>query len=351
MKILHISNFVQKQNGRLQWNHCFKINNGFIRNGHNVCSFSDRDMSRMNLINKFNNNKNLNNSLIKTFKNFSPDLVVLGHADKVHNETLEEFRTINKYVKIIEWNVDNYHLDNTKNKFTKRTNLIDAFFITNADESIKSCLNDSNSISFFPNIFDSSIEQLKIFENNSFEYDLFYALSYGVGSGKIRANKSDYDREVYLDFIKNEHPEIKTNFFGYDQIQPVWGAEFEKEISKSPISLNLSRKPYLKYYSSDRISQYLGNGSCIFVDKNSQLEDLFTRDEVIFFESDDLANFGKKISYYISNKDETRRIAKNGWERGHRFYNEKIITNYFLEIAFKNKPESDYGWPIHQYFK
>ena len=69
------------------------------------------------------------------------------------------------------------------------------------------------------------------------------------------------------------------------------------------------------------------------------------------FETDDLADFGKKISYYISNKDETRRIAKNGWVRGHKFYNEKIVTNYFLEIAFKNKPESDYGWPIHQYFK
>ena len=103
----------------------------------------------------------------------------MGHADKIHNRTLQEFKTIKKDIKIIEWSVDNYYLDDTKNKFTKRTNLIDAFFITNADESIKSCLNDNNSISFFPNIFDSSIEQLKIFENNSFEYDIFYALSYG----------------------------------------------------------------------------------------------------------------------------------------------------------------------------
>ena len=350
MKILHISNFVQKQKGRLFWNHCFKINNGFIRNGHNIYLFSDRDMSRMNRLNKLNNNNSLNKELLATFKNFDPDIVVLGHADKIHNRTLQEFKTIKKDIKIIEWNVDNYYLDDTKNKFTKRTNLIDAFFITNADESIKTCLNDNNSISFFPNIFDSSIERLRIFENNSFEHDVFYALSYGVGSGKIKTKKSDYDREVYLDFIKNEYPEIKTNFFGYDNIQPVWGADFEREIGKSPISLNLSRKPHLKYYSSDRISQYLGNGSCIFVDKNSQLEDLFTNDEVIFFETDDLADFGKKISYYINNKDETRRIAKNGWERGHKFYNEKIVTKYFLEIAFKNKPESDYGWPIHQYF-
>ncbi len=351
MKILHISNFVQKQKGRLYWNHCFKINNGFIRNGHNLCLFSDRDMSRMNRFNKLNNNNSLNKDLLETFKNFDPDLVVMGHADKIHNDTLQEFKSLKKDIKIIEWNVDNYYLDNTENKFKKRSNLIDAFFITNADESIKSCLNYNNSISFFPNIFDSSIERLKIFENNFFEYDVFYALSYGVGFGKIRTNKSDYDREVYLEFIRNKYPEIKTNFFGFDNIQPVWGAEFEREISKSPISLNLSRKPLLKYYSSDRISQYLGNGSCIFVDKNSQLEDLFTNDEVIFFDTNDLSDFGKKISYYISNNNETRRIAKNGWEKGHKFYNEKIVTKYFLEIAFKNKPESDYGWPIHQYFK
>ena len=350
MKILHISNFVQKHKGRLYWNHCFKINNGFIRNGHNICLFSDRDMSRMNRLNKFNNNRSLNKELLATFKNFDPEIVVLGHADKIHNKTLEEIKSIKKDVKIIEWNVDNYYLDNTENKFIKRTNLIDAFFITNADESIRSCLSNNNSISFFPNIFDSTIERLKIFENNSFEHDVFYALSYGVGSGKIRSNKSDYDREVYLDHIKNNCPEIKTNFFGYNDVQPIWGAEFEREISKSPISLNLSRKPNLKYYSSDRISQYLGNGSCIFVDKNSRLEDLFSDDEVVFFDSNDLNEFGKKIKYYVDNKDEAKRIAKKGWERGHKNYNEQIVTNYFLDIAFNNKPSKDYSWPINQYF-
>ena len=152
MKILHISNFVQKQKGRLYWNHCFKINNGFIRNGHNICLFSDRDMSRMNRLNKLNNNASLNNELLQTFKNFDPDIVVLGHADKIHNKTLENFKLIKKNIKIIEWNVDNYYLDNTENKFKKRSHLIDAFFITNADQSIKTCLNDNNSISFFPNI-------------------------------------------------------------------------------------------------------------------------------------------------------------------------------------------------------
>ena len=351
MKILHISNFVQKQKGRLQWNHCFKINNGFIRNGHNVCTFSDRDMSRMNLINKLNNNKNLNKYLIETFKNFFPDLVVLGHADKIHQETLNEFRAINKNIKIIEWNVDNYFLDNTELKLKSRSHLIDAYFITNADEAIISCLNENNSISFFPNIFDKSIENLRIYENYSYDYDVFYALSYGVGSGKIKHSKSDYQREAFLDYITKNYPEIKTNFYGYLGKQPVWGNEFEKELNKSPISLNLSRKPYLKFYSSDRLSQYLGNGSCILIDVNSKLDELFTNEEAIFFDSNDLTSLGKKLNDALENIDNVRAIAKKGWERGHKDYNEKIITNYFIDIAFNGKATQEYSWPLHTFKK
>ena len=249
------------------------------------------------------------------------------------------------------WNVDNYYLDNTEKKFQQRSHLIDAFFITNADKVIRSCLTESNSVSFFPNIFDSSIESLRIFENVAFEYDVFYALSYGVGSGKIKINKSEYDREIFLDFIKENYASVKTNFFGYRGVQPVWGSEFENEINKSPISLNLSRKPYLKYYSSDRLSQYMGNGSCVFIDINSNLDDLFNNDEAIFFDSNDLTDFGKKIEIYTSNIDKVRNIAKKGWEKGHKYYNEKIITNYFLDVVFNGKPMKEYNWPVHFYRK
>ncbi len=351
MKILHISNFVQKHDGRLYWNHCFKINNGFIRNGHNVLSFSDRDISRQDLVNKINNNKTLNNRLINTFKNFSPDLVVLGHADKVYNSTLAEFKSIKKDIKIVEWNVDNYYLDNTEKKFKKRSQFIDAFFITNADENLNSCLTSDNSISFFPNIFDKSIESYKIFEINEFKFDVFFALSYGVGTGKIRSSKSDYDREPYLDYIIENYPAVKTNFFGYKGKQPVWGSVFNNEIIKSPMSLNLSRKPHIKYYSSDRIAQYLGNGSCLFVDINSKLDELFNNEEVIFFDSNDLDDIGQKLDYYSKNITKVREIAKKGWEKGHNNFNEKIVTDYFLDIAFNFKSTKDYGWPEHVFKK
>ena len=65
----------------------------------------------------------------------------------------------------------------------------------------------------------------------------------------------------------------------------------------------------------------------------------------------DLDDFGKKIDYYCKNHNEAKRIAKKGWDRGHKDYNERIVTNYFLDIAFNNKPTKDYSWPIHQFYK
>ena len=136
MRVLHVSNFVQRHKGRLFWNHAFKISNGFIRNGHSVYNFSDRDVSKINLINKFNNEKNTNLDLISTAKNYNPDLLVIGHADKIHNITILKLKKINPNLKIIEWNVDNYSLDNTENKLKHRSKVVDHIFITNGDEII-----------------------------------------------------------------------------------------------------------------------------------------------------------------------------------------------------------------------
>ena len=185
MKVLHVSNFGDRHNGRLFWNHCFKISNGFTRNGHNVYNFSDRDTSRSSVLNKFNNNKYVQESLIEVNRNYNPDLIVLGHADRIHNKTLEIIKKNNKDVKIIEWNIDNYHLDNTEIKLKLRSSFVDGFFITTADEKISSCVN-KNFISFFPNIVDKSIERLEIYKLKEHSDDVFFALSHGVGTGKLR---------------------------------------------------------------------------------------------------------------------------------------------------------------------
>ena len=49
--------------------------------------------------------------------------------------------------------------------------------------------------------------------------------------------------------------------------------------------MNLSQGKPLKYYSSDRIAQLMGNGIATLIDKKTRLNKLFTEKEVVFYNS------------------------------------------------------------------
>ena len=354
MKILHVSNFGDRHNGRLYWNQCFKISNGFVRNGHNVYNFSDRDNSRSSILNKFNQNRSVQKDLLETIKNFNPDLLILGHADRVNLNTLDIIRSKNKNIRIIEWNVDNLHLDNTKNKLQKRSKYLDGIFSTTADEKISQCITN-NFISFFPNIVDSTIENQKIYENKEYDKDVFFALSHAVGTGKLKSknsNKENLDPRVqFITNLSENLPNIKFNLFGLKNIQPVWANDFLDEISKCFMGICLQRKPLLKYGLSDRIAQYLGNGLMVFIQNETQYYDILKdKKEAVYFDGvDDLI---KKIKYYKENKNKALNIAKSGYIKIHTYCNEKIITKYFLDCLNGDSEiqlQEKYHWPIHFY--
>ena len=52
-------------------------------------------------------------------------------------------------------------------------------------------------------------------------------------------------------------------------IQPIWADKFLDYVSKSNMGLNLSRGKPIKYYSSDRIAQLMGNGLLTFINKKT----------------------------------------------------------------------------------
>ena len=354
MRILHISNFGDRHNGRLYWNQCYKISNGFIRNGHNVYNFSERDKSRTDLLNKFNNNKNLQKSILQTVRNYNPDIVLLGHADRIHLETIEKIKSINKDIKIAEWNVDNYGLDNTEKKLKARTKYLDGIFSTTADNILTECISN-NFINFFPNIVDSTIENLKIFTENNHKNDIFFALSHGVGTGKLRVKNSKKEkndpRVIFANKIINSGSDIRYNFFGFNNIEPIWANAFNNEIKSCYMGLCIQRKPQFKYCLSDRVAQYGGNGLMLFLESDTQYDDfLINRKEAIFF--DGYEDLLKKIIYYKNNKSESLNIAESGYKKLHTYCNEKVVTNYFLDCLFGVNPDElsqKYGWSIHFY--
>ena len=75
------------------------------------------------------------------------------------------------------------------------------------------------------------------------------------------------------------------------------------------MGLNLSRGAPIKYYSSDRITQIIGNGLVALIDEKTLYSD-FTKDEMVFYKN--VNDLSEKI-IKISNDEKLRRsIGKNG---------------------------------------
>ena len=70
-----------------------------------------------------------------------------------------------------------------------------------------------------------------------------------------------------------------------DNNQPIWADNFINKISKSKMGLNLSQGKPVKYYSSDRFAQMIGNGLLVFIDKKTKFSDFLSKNEIITYDS------------------------------------------------------------------
>jgi len=338
LKILHITNFNERFDGRLHYNTGKRLNNGFIRLGHNVFNISDRDiLSNYKKFSDLKGIKTLNNKIINSFNNFNPDLIVMGHADNVSGETLDFLRNKKKSLKIAQWFLDPISkfgpdYKNNKSRLLKFENFTDANFITTDPKSID--FKYGNAF-FIPNPADKSFETLENYRFNP-ENDVFFAMSHGVHRGILKKGKYD-DREKILKRLMNENKDIKFDFYGLDKRQPIWGDDFKSILSNSKMGLNLSRGKPIKYYSSDRLAQLMGNGLLTLIDEKTFYSDFFSKKEIITYKNyNDLV---EKINKYKRNNEERKLIARNGKKKYLKYFNSSIVAKYILNktLGIKNK--------------
>ena len=333
LKILYITNFNERFNGRLHYNTGKRIYNGLVKLGHNVFSISDRDIisNYKSLVDPSGKNI-LNYKIIESCKNFNPDTIIMGHADNVKKETLDYLKNKNKNLKISQWFLDPItklgpDYENNKNRLLKCEEFIDASFITTDPKSIDFNVNNSY---FIPNPADESFETLKNYEENPIN-DLFFAMSHGVHRGTLKKGKID-DREVLLNRLFNKNEKIKFDFYGYRGKQPVWGNDFINVLSNSKMGLNLSRGKPIKYYSSDRLAQLMGNGLLTFIDKKTCYSDFFTNKEIVTYNNyDDLI---EKIYKYKKNDKERKLIAKNGKLKYLKYFNSTLVAEFIINKTY-----------------
>jgi len=334
LKIINIYNAGQKLNHRL-YNISVgkKFTNGFTRNGHDVLEISDRDFIKQNRQLSLNSTSSkFQNYLIETFKNYSPDLLFFGHTNNIYLETLDSIKNINKNIIISQWNEDpimkslNYSRTNVQ-KISYYGNTVDHNFITTHPSVFLKQNKNINNLHFIFIPVDKNIECFDVF-NLKPRKDIFYAMSHGVNRATLKKGKND-SRIYFLNSLIKKINGINYDFYGFENKEPIWGDEFYNALTNSKMGLNLSRGLPTKYYSSNRIASLMGNGLLTFIDRKTQLGDIFNKNEIISYENlDDLAN---KINFYKNNDYARKNIARNGKIKYFKIFNETKISKYIID--------------------
>ena len=340
IKILHIADMHNRHQGRLYYSSGKKLNNGFIKNNFNVLQISDRDFLQSNIFNykKTSFINYINNTII----NFNPDIVILGHVDSLNEKDFFQLKNNHKNVKFSQYFVDT--LDPKFEKFSQhqkrfflKYQICDTNFITTDPATLDFA--DKSKTFYIPNVCDSSIDTLNNFEYENLEYDIFFALSHGQHRGELKKGYVD-ERVEFIN--KLEISDIKKNFYGIDK-QPIWGADFFSELSKTKMGLNYNRGMPTKYYSSDRICLLIANGLLTFLQRGYSYEDfLGDRKDVIYY--DDHNDLSDYIKFYSKNNNDRSKIAFNGKEKYFKIFENTLVTKYMIEKILDYKISYKLSW-------
>jgi glycosyltransferase involved in cell wall biosynthesis len=339
-KILHIANFDEKNNFRLaNINLATKISNGFIKNKFQTINFSDRFFLQQNFF------LTIDNKIIDIIKNLKPNLLLLGHTNSLKTETLKNIKEKFTNVKIAFWYEDSVNKngpDYNKNKqyVEKYKDYVDQYFITTDINNIQTSI-PKNKLNFIPIPCSYVSENLNLHQTRNHEFDIFYAVSHGVNRGTLKKNKTD-GRYNFLKLLMSKTNDLTYNIFGFNNIQPVWGNQFIKEISKCKFALNLSRGQPIKYYSSNRIASLVANGIPTLIDKKVKYDDFFSNKEMIFYE--DINDLIDKINFYKKNERKRIQIGINGKKRYFKIFNNRIVADYIASKTLGIKPSYKYIW-------
>ena len=347
LRILHVTNFNERHDGRLFFNTGRRLNNGFIRLGHSVLEFSDRDIVKhYKSLKDYTGAKTLNEKLINTVYNYKPDLLIFGHADLIKDKTLAYLKDNYKNLRTAQWFLDpliKNGPDYNKNKLRilDKMEYTDANFITTSPD-VLNFLPKKKLCLFMPNPADPSFEVLNNFENNNCSMDVFFALSHGVHRGILKKGKYD-ERADFVNRLVEITPNVKFDLYGINNIQPIWADSFFKSISNAKMGVNLSRGSPIKYYSSDRLTQLIGNGLLTFIHENTLYNNFFSNDEVIFYSN--LSNLSEKIQKFARDDTLRKKIAKEGKKKYMKYFNSTVVAEYIIDKTFQtNYSKTKYMW-------
>ncbi len=335
--IVHVSNF-----NMLRFKGCFmcgmpiKISNGLTRNGYYVMNYPDRDLCRMFGYGHMNflGRLRINRHLIEYCKAVKPDVLIIGHADVITSEALQEIKRLFPALKILQWSCDWIvpgYAERNIAALKKYLDVIDVLMITTgAPDLLKQFDNGRVKVAYLPNIADKSIETGRAFEKAAPQYDLVLAAS----TGKRQFAGKDENLEELVDDINTKVPGLNWLLAGLKGKPALNGYVYLEKLAETAMGLNLSRLNDIYHYSSDRMVHIMANGGLAFIDRRTGFNDVFEEDEVAFYTERE--EFFDKLNFFKKNPEARQRAARKGYQKIHTEFNEVTITREMMRLLTDN---------------
>ena len=338
MKILTVGSG-QRRFGEMTNHFAKKIDFGLIRLGHYVYAFDDRETARSQsfLSAKFGGIGKTNKRLIEVCDNFRPDIIFLGHADIISNETLIKARRLIPGVKIAHWNVDCFCFPSNCRKFERFAEVSDVVFATTGMAVLSKFKNKKNRIAYIPNAVDRSIERFSNDKETQFDCDLMFC-----GTNDPTDQRNHLINKLSLE--ERLHS-VRFDVRGLGGKPNVFGDKYERLLRSSKMGINLSRRDDYILYSSDRIAQIMGNGILTFIPIETGLNEIIHEEEAVFYSDfDDLV---KKILFFNTHDKERKEIAKKGRIASHERFSSERVAKFMIELTTGSTFSEKYEWLSH----
>ena len=127
----------------------------------------------------------------------------------------------------------------------------------------------------------------------------------------------------------------------------LFGKAYMDRLAESKMGLCLNRTYDYHWYSSDRMSQYMGNGLVTFLQRGTGFEEFFGEDDLAYYADED--ELLRKIDDFAGDDARRRSVAENGWRKIHEAFSAEKVTQFILDMTFGETPSFDCVWPSVRY--
>lgn len=335
MRILYIDYQQIRRYGQTHGNMVEKLTFGMIRNGHYMQNFSDRDVAAFEAPLGIRDLgwKRANQRALEMVEAITPELIILGHCDRITNATVEAMRKVSPYSLFAHCNCDPLFVPANVEQIKARADVVDAIFVTTGKRELAQFEGSRARTFFVPNPVDVAIETLDNSRLGDLPIDLLFcsnATKY-TSRGKIV--------QYLKDAIDNE---MVFHTYGSFGMPAVWGRDYDRVLAKTRMALNLNRQEGHYWYSSDRMAQLAGNGILQFTSAQQHFDELMPPETIVYFK--DEADLLAKVREFHHDDARRQTWAAKTREFCFRELNSDLYARFIVEATFGQAFSYDYVW-------